>query len=740
MNALSEFRRQLLDEVQQYAALEEVFDQDAFFKVTCNILRDNDVISEFEPAYFRYGEGTKSFLLTDGYDPSSYDQDESVVIIGCDDNVSLRMHEEMPTITAAEYNKYLRAMRRFIVDVWNGKLKDQVEESSDIFALTSLIREHRGHIRRFRIYFITDRKYTGRESTTEKLEQDIYALSKKDDGINLEIHLWDITRLEQAAHATSSVENLTVKLGTEGIQAVHSPDVEPNMQTYLLFLRGQQLANLYDDYGVKLMESNVRSFLSMRGKVNKGIRKTINDDPSRFVAFNNGLTATASSIETNDEGNITAINNLQIVNGGQTTASIYYTWKEDKANLDQIVVPVKLVVVREETARELIPSISRFTNSQNKVAEADFSSNSEYQIKLEQASKQVLAPANSPTGILTYWYYERVRGQYDNEKRRLTPTARRQFEKQYPSRQRIKMVDATRYLVCWEGFPQIASLGAQKCFARFAEETANDAKTIRQIDKEYYKQLVCKRIIFDSAYKQIKRMDWYLGAYQMNIAEYAVAKYSYDLAREQLECDFSEVWRLQSVSPTMLGALMRAAAQASAVINSDKRPTANPSEWAKKDECWKMLQEMPSCLHADPIYAETSKRKAAAPSRHMAATKNMAEAAARLHEKPVIAEVSEATASISTVSNRADTPPQTTHSTSTDSHRYKLMHIPHRNWYTLYNWCGKHHRSLNESETAVMWKLSQNKELTDDEIAVAWHLRERMLFQGFPKSLLEPRQ
>lgn len=116
MNDLSEFRRQLLDEVQQYAALEEVFDQDAFFKVTCNILRDNDVISEFEPAYFRYGEGTKSFLLTDGYDPSSYDQDESVVIIGCDDNVSLRMHEEMPTITAAEYNKYLRAMRRFIVD------------------------------------------------------------------------------------------------------------------------------------------------------------------------------------------------------------------------------------------------------------------------------------------------------------------------------------------------------------------------------------------------------------------------------------------------------------------------------------------------------------------------------------------------------------------------------------------------------------------------------------------------
>ncbi|MUH60476.1 AIPR family protein [Bifidobacterium canis] len=188
------------------------------------------------------------------------------------------------------------------------------------------------------------------------------------------------------------------------------------MKTYLLFLTGDVLAKLYKDYGAKLMEANVRSFLSMRGKVNKGIRKTILDNPDRFVAYNNGLTATASSIELNTQGNIVSIADLQIVNGGQTTASIYYTGNTTpEAELRKVIVPVKLVVVDSAESKMLIPEISRFTNSQNKVAEADFSANSEYQVKLEQVSRTVLTPVEAGKRQ-TRWYYERVRGQYDSEK------------------------------------------------------------------------------------------------------------------------------------------------------------------------------------------------------------------------------------------------------------------------------------------------------------------------------------
>ncbi|PAU68281.1 AIPR family protein [Bifidobacterium criceti] len=752
MESLEEYHHDLVEQVQNYAAEEELLDQEAFFNVACELLRNNDVIAEYAPApYFFHGQGSSNFMMVDGYDFSSYDQDESIVIIGCDNDYSIHQNKELPTIQTLEYKRSLQGMRNFVISALKGTFLEQAEESSEVYGLAQFMHEHKDSIRRVRLYYITDREFTGRDAGIQPV-QDIYSPTKKEGGIGIEAHLWDLARLRDAAEITGSSENLVVHLDNPGVPAVHAPVVDTSMKTYLLFLTGDVLAKLYQEYGSKLMESNVRSFLSMRGKINKGIRNTILEAPNRFVAYNNGLTATASNVEFNTLGNITSITDLQIVNGGQTTASIYYTGNtSSNAELEKVVIPVKLVVVDPTESRNLIPDISRFTNSQNKVAEADFSANSEFQVKLEQISRTVLTPLVAGKRQ-TRWYYERVRGQYDVEKSRLQGAQRKQFTEANPTRQRIKMVDAAKYLMCWQGFPEIASLGSQKCFAKFAIET-NDKKIISQVDKDYFKELVCKRIIFDTTHRNIKKMNWYLGAYQMNIAEYAIAKYSYDLYRAGLQCNFSEIWNAQSIGPEMLGHLMRAAKQASDVINDPSRPVTNCSEWAKHTECWEQLKTFPSCLtpdtanpnptHPKPIEPE-KKDDPLGPShqtphrqRQSTITQQTAPVTAPLHRQSQSLATTESQEKVIALSSSSST--VQSESWSVDDKRSYLQKIPSQNWNIFMRWRERNSNNTQQ-DLAALGKLERSVELTDAEVELLWDLRSKAIRRGFAASILSPRK
>ena len=64
-----------------------------------------------------------------------------------------------------------------------------------------------------------------------------------------------------------------------------------------------------------------------------------------FLAFNNGISATADFIELDKSGGfIKSVKNLQIVNGGQTTASIYHTWKNDKVDLSLVYKTISFLI------------------------------------------------------------------------------------------------------------------------------------------------------------------------------------------------------------------------------------------------------------------------------------------------------------------------------------------------------------------------------------------------------------
>lgn len=165
-----------------------------------------------------------------------------------------------------------------------------------------------------------------------------------------------------------------------------APIDNSDYESYIAIMPGQGLAMLYKQFGARLLEQNVRSFLQFTGKINRGIRKTINEESHMFLAYNNGISATADNIELDETGHyVKRISNLQIVNGGQTTASIYHTWDKDKADISNIFVQMKISVIKKaDSYSEIVSRISQYANTQNKVNNADFSANNPILIELEK--------------------------------------------------------------------------------------------------------------------------------------------------------------------------------------------------------------------------------------------------------------------------------------------------------------------------------------------------------------------
>ena len=126
---------------------------------------------------------------------------------------------------------------------------------------------------------------------------------------------------------------------------------DADYDAYLGIVPGKFLADIYLKYGSKLLQGNIRAFLSVRGKVNKGIRDTIINHPENFFTFNNGIAIVARSVSFSDDGTlITSLKDPQIINGGQTTASLANAIikKEARHGMDNLYVPMKLTVLNVE--------------------------------------------------------------------------------------------------------------------------------------------------------------------------------------------------------------------------------------------------------------------------------------------------------------------------------------------------------------------------------------------------------
>lgn len=293
--------------------------------------------------------------------------------------------------------------------------------------------------------------------------------------IRVDYSIYDLSRMKLIDESVNGKEPLIIDLWedfqAEGIPVLPASKTN-DYQAYLCNIPGELLAKMYNRYQSRLLEGNVRSFLQTKGKVNKGIRNTIINNPEMFFAYNNGIAATAEAIEIsqNKEGLvITGFKSLQIVNGGQTTASLANSWENDtKLNsieqIKKIFVPMKVSVVSQKSAEELIPNISRYANSQNKVSDADLASNHPFHRKVEELSRRLHAPAVDGVQFGKYWYYERANGQYRQETYKATETSKKKFELRNPKNQMFKKVDLAKYYNIYLQKPHIASLWFSKKF------------------------------------------------------------------------------------------------------------------------------------------------------------------------------------------------------------------------------------------------------------------------------------
>jgi hypothetical protein len=167
--------------------------------------------------------------------------------------------------------------------------------------------------------------------------------------------IWDIDRLYRCV--TSGKMRETIEIDFEKKYSLTIPCIENTISNkysvYLAIISGELLAALYDEYRDRLLEKNVRSFLQVKGAVNKGIRDTLREEPDMFLAYNNGISITAESVEIvrddNGKPSIRKIRDMQIVNGGQTTASIFNASKDKKlpADLSKVFVQMKMLLQRQ---------------------------------------------------------------------------------------------------------------------------------------------------------------------------------------------------------------------------------------------------------------------------------------------------------------------------------------------------------------------------------------------------------
>ncbi|MER8372377.1 AIPR family protein [Mesorhizobium sp. M1406] len=402
-------------------------------------------------------------------------------------------------------------------------------------------------------------------------------------GVEVSFEIYDIRRLMRTMRTGQTREVIDIDLAALGMQpipCVAMPAGTEPYETYLAIFSGETLYELYEAYGPRILEYNVRAFLQATGKVNRGIRDTIRDQPGYFMAYNNGISVTADEVRTERIGGVTVITGfmgMQIVNGGQTTASIHRARKRDRLDLSRVHVPAKVTRLPPESVEEMVPQISRYANTQNVIQEADFSSNEPFHIAMERLSKDIWAP-----GERTRWFYERSRGQYQTAMSidGSTEARLRAFRERTPPANRISKTDLARFLNSWSRLPHIVSGGVQKNFIAFMRRIRDARGNKWEPEEAFYRDAIAQAILFLAAQRVVRREGF--PAYRINITTYLVSYLSHRTGG-RLRLDL--IWQRQSIGDD-LQALMRVWSHA---IDRQIQASAagkNVTEWAKKEACW----------------------------------------------------------------------------------------------------------------------------------------------------------
>ncbi len=493
--------------------------------------------------------------------------------------------EELTPISDSETKQAAEYCFRFLKLSAEGKMAKTLDPAHDGHELAVHIERGYGELEEVRIYVLTD----GQVKTKNFKSQEIA-------GKTIRLEVMDIERLHRHLSEGKPRDELVVNFTDVAggpLPCVYISGGDNSYDYAMTVFPGEVLRHLYDKYGARLLEANVRSFLSATGKVNKGIQATLRSEPEKFVAYNNGIVVVAdeASLGRTTQGGpgIAWLKGMQIVNGGQTTASIYFTKKKyADTDLGRVGVPAKVVVLKADNpaAEEaLISDISRFANSQNTVKQSDLSANSPFHVELEKLSNSVYLPDG-----VGRWFYERAAGSYTTMLARegSTPARYRNLKTNVvPPARRLTKTDLAKFLNSWDGRPDLASLGGQKNFARFMDDVRGREERGESIvpDAHAFKRMIGKVILFKQVHSLVRPM---FPAFQGNVAIYLVSL----IAQAHGDrIDLVRIWEQQGISGAFKDQIRVWARQ----VNSALHLTAKGrmvSEWAKKEDCWKELREL----------------------------------------------------------------------------------------------------------------------------------------------------
>lgn len=570
MVSLEEFHQNLLQTILSDTQSRGLTKSKSFFENVCKELVE---IAELTRNY------TEAEYTKRGMEVYGYDYDDEREILALITQVFFQ-EESIQTLNLEEIETKFKRLKTFLTkcaQLLHKEMEEGYEHYSMAYAIYQFLEQ--GKINKIRLLLISDGKAT---RNLKEIPNEYF----KD--IEIEHRVIDIEYLYKTYASQNASGDFEVELKIPALKVDSFKDYE----SYLAVMDANTLVGIYDKYGQRLLERNIRTFLQFRGNVNKGLRNTIESVPHKFFAYNNGITAVASGVEIDMQGNITKIQNFQIVNGGQTASAIYASYKNAKSDISSVYVQMKLsVVINEKDQDSFVVKVAEYANTQNKVNKSDFFSNSPFHKEFKDYSRRVWAPAIGGSQRRTHWFYERVRGEYLNEQAYLTQAQKNKFQLENPKNQVIDKTFLAKSEMAWLQKPHIVSKGAQDGFSEFAKEiTSRLEKDALHITEMYFKEAVAKIIIFKTLEKLVSNAGWYDGGYRAQIVAYALSYLSYYLTKTNQHLNFLLIWENQCVNDNLLEVLNVIAQNIYKSIINPPEGNANVGQWCKKELCWKSIK------------------------------------------------------------------------------------------------------------------------------------------------------
>lgn len=514
---IEEYREQFIEGLRFDAEHEGTDPESQFINTTLEQLEDLGVLNDPMPISIELRDEKRRLMAFDAY---SYDEADCALCLITSSFSNEKTKSE--TLTNTEISDIVKHMENFVEVCVNGDISKYCDDSDPALQLAREFRKKIGksmidtEILRFKFFIISDKV----------LSKQVKNVSRENFlGRPVELDVWTLERFLQSFETNTSeiIEFDTSDFGCDGIQYLKADlGSSVNYDAYMGIVPGKFLADIYLKYGSKLLQGNVRAFLSFRGKVNKGIRATIDKNPENFFTYNNGIAVVARSVDFSSDGSkIIHFRDPQIINGGQTTAALASAIikKEAHKGMNNLFVPMKLTVlnIKDEMSEEQVEEynqitrdISQCANSQNAVSEADFFSNHPFHVLMEKLSKKVMAPPVNGNPYQTIWFYERSRGKWEQEQMKMTKAEKNVYCEKNPKRQVVKKEKLAKCLNTIYMNPNQVCQSSAINFSHFAERIKDMYENHKDdINEEFFKKSIDSVIIFDTLDAMIGKASWY---------------------------------------------------------------------------------------------------------------------------------------------------------------------------------------------------------------------------------------